>query len=141
MALAFVGPAIELFNGVLKRVLPEKMSESEKANLQQTLTLELMKADWSNVSAQLAINLEEAKSPNLFVAGWRPAVGWTCAAAFAYSFVLQPALVFFITVFKWQSPPLPALDMGPLMAVLGGILGLGGMRTFEKIKGAAAGNH
>ena len=133
--LPFIGPAIDLFNGVLKRVLPEKMSELEKATLQQSLTMELLKADWGNVAAQLEINKVEAGSANLFVAGWRPACGWTCAAAFAYSFVLQPFAVFLITVFKWQAPPLPALDMGPLMAVLGGMLGLGGLRTVEKLKG------
>jgi hypothetical protein len=127
----------ELLNGIMKRVLPEKMSEETGAKLQQELTIALVQGDLAKTVGQLAINTEEAKSEKLFVSGWRPAVGWSCAAAFGYSFVLQPFLVFLITAMKWQAPPLPALDMGPLMAVLGGILGLGGLRTVEKIQGVA----
>lgn len=139
--LPFIGPAIDLVNGVMKRVLPDKMSELDRANLQQALTLELLKADWGNVAAQLDIDKAEAQNPHLFVAGWRPAVGWTCAAAFGYSFVLQPFFVFAITMFKWQEPPLPALDIGPLLTVLGGLLGLGGLRTLEKVKGVSGVGH
>lgn len=73
----------------------------------------------------------------MFVAGWRPAVGWVCASAFGWTFVLQPFAVFAITVFEWKAPPLPTLDMGPLIMVLGGILGIGGLRTYEKTKGTA----
>lgn len=126
-----------LLHGILNRVLPEKMSEETGAKLQQELTTALIQGDLSAKLAQLAVNAEEAKHEGIFVAGWRPAVGWVCAAAFGYSFVLQPFLVFTITAMKWEAPPLPALDMAPLMAVLGGILGLGGLRTVEKVKGVA----
>lgn len=126
-----------LLHGILNRVLPEKMSEETGAKLQQELTTALVQGDLAKTLAQLAVNTEEAKSEKLFVSGWRPAVGWVCAAAFGYSFVLQPFLVFGLTALKWEAPPLPALDMGPLMAVLGGILGLGGLRTVEKVKGVA----
>lgn len=128
----------ELLNGILKRVLPEKMSEETGAKLQQELTLELVKGDLATQLGQLAINAEEAKHDSVFVAGWRPAVGWVCAAAFGYSFVFQPFLVFTLTALKVDLGALPALDMGPLMAVLGAILGVGGLRTFEKIKGVDA---
>jgi hypothetical protein len=131
-AIAEVG---SLLNGILKRVLPEKMSELEKAQIQQSVTMELMKADWGAVAGQMEINKAEASSNSLFVAGWRPFVGWVCGAAMAYSFVLQPFLAFTVGVFKWSLPPLPVLDAGSLMTVLLGMLGLGGMRTFEKLKG------
>lgn len=128
----------KLLNNILSRVLPaEKMSEAERTKLSQDLTLALLEKDSQEVLAQLAINANEAKSDSMFVAGWRPAVGWVCAAAFGYTFVLQPFAVFLITVMKWQAPPLPALDMGPLLMVLGGILGIGGLRTYEKTKGSA----
>lgn len=127
----------KLLNSILSRVLPaEKMSEAERVKLSQDLTLALLEKDSQEVMAQLRINENEAKSDSMFVAGWRPAVGWVCAAAFGYTFVLQPFAVFVITVMKWQSPPMPALDMGPLLMVLGGILGIGGLRTYEKTKGA-----
>jgi len=127
----------ELLNGILKRVLPEKMSEETGAKLQQELTLALVQGDLATQIAQLQINAEEAKHDSLFVAGWRPAVGWVCAAAFGYTFVLQPFLVFALTAAHVDLGKLPALDMGPLMAVLGAILGVGGLRTYEKVKGVA----
>lgn len=88
---------------------------------------------------QLEINMEEAKHKSIFVSGWRPAVGWTCCAAFAYTFVAQPFLVLILRIFSVQVE-LPALPMGPLMTVLLGILGLGGMRSWEK-KHRVQGNH
>jgi hypothetical protein len=132
-AIAEVG---SLLNGILKRVLPEKMSELEKTQLQQAVTMELMKADWGAVAGQMEINKIEA-SGNFFVAGWRPFVGWVCGGAMAYSFILQPFMAFAIGVFAWKLPPLPTLDSGSLMTVLLGMLGLAGARTFEKIKGVA----
>jgi hypothetical protein len=125
----------ELLNGILKRVLPEKMSEEAGAKLQQELTLELVKGDLASKLGQLAINTEEAKHDSIFVAGWRPAVGWTCAGAFAYSFVLQPFMTFVAVAAGIDLGKLPELDMTSLMAVLGGLLGLGGLRTYEKVKG------
>ncbi len=86
--------------------------------------------------SQTAVNQEEAKSPRLFVAGWRPFVGWTCGAAFAYHYVLQPLLLFFAAL-AGKTVALPAFSMDSLMTVLLGLLGLGGLRTYEKFKGVA----
>lgn len=88
--------------------------------------------------AQTAVNAAEAQNPNLFVAGWRPAVGWVCASAFAYKFILMPFLVFLAVGCGIDIPlaKLPVLDWTELSGVLLGILGLGGLRTYEKIKGA-----
>ena len=131
-----IGPVSEVINTVLKRILPaEKMSETERAKLEAEILLELSKQDWSAAQAQLEINKQEAKHESVFVSGWRPFVGWVCGSALAYHFVLQPSLVFFIALFKWQVPPLPAFDMDSLLTVLLGMLGLGGMRTYEKFKG------
>ena len=131
-----IGPVSEVINTVLKRILPaEKMSETERAKLEAEILLELSKQDWSAAQAQLEINKQEAKHESVFVSGWRPFVGWVCGSALAYHFVLQPSLVFFIALFKWQVPPLPAFDMDSLLIVLLGMLGLGGMRTYEKFKG------
>lgn len=125
---------------ILKRVLPpEKMSEAERAQIEAALLIELSKLDWQQLHGQLQINLEEAKSQNVFVAGWRPFVGWTCGAALAYQFVLQPFLAFIVGVYRLQLPPLPQLDMGQLVTILLGLLGLGVMRTYEKSRGIPAG--
>ena len=131
-----ISATAEFLGGLMKRVFPEKMSELDAAKMQQELTMALVRGEFEPVMAQLKVNEEEAKHESVFVAGWRPFVGWVCGSAFAYSFVVQPILVFILTAVKWEAPPLPALDMGPLLAVLGGILGIGGLRTYEKVKGA-----
>lgn len=85
---------------------------------------------------QVEINKEEARHSNIFVSGWRPFVGWVCGAAFAYHFILQPFLIF---LFAISGAPIqtPVFDMEALFTVLFGLLGLGGLRTFEKTKGVA----
>jgi hypothetical protein len=84
---------------------------------------------------QLEINKAEASHKSIFVAGWRPFIGWTCGIALAWHFVLQPLIMFLSVLFGFALPELPAFDMGSLMTVLMGMLGLGGLRTYEKQKG------
>jgi hypothetical protein len=86
---------------------------------------------------QLEINKAEAAHKSLFVAGWRPFVGWTCGVALAWHFVGQPLVVFGITVAGVETPELPVFEMESLLTVLLGMLGLGGLRTFEKTKNIA----
>ena len=90
--------------------------------------------------AQIDVNKAEAASTNWFVAGWRPAIGWTCGVAFAYSYILFPFIQFL--AYTWgsadtvaQLAKLPALDLASMLPVLGGMLGLGGMRSYEKAQG------
>jgi hypothetical protein len=85
--------------------------------------------------AQVAINKEEAKHRSIWVSGWRPFIGWVCGVALAYHFVLAPLILFGVAVSGLEIPTLPEFDMGSLMTVLMGMLGLGGLRTFEKTKG------
>lgn len=79
-------------------------------------------------NAQINVNIEEAKSSNLFVSGWRPFIGWVCGLGLFYQFIVYPILISFV-------PKIAQLDMGTLLTLLMGLLGLGGMRTFEKMKG------
>ena len=81
------------------------------------------------IEMQTAINEMEAKHRTIFVAGWRPFIGWVCGFALAYNFVLRDLLVWWVG----QDQVPPALQMEHLMTVLVGMLGLGGMRTFEKL--------
>jgi hypothetical protein len=101
-----------------------------KLKLQHELNQELHKAN----IAQLEINKVEAAHRNVFVAGWRPFTGWVCASALAYHFILEPIIVFGLALYNIQLT-LPQFDMGSLLTVLMGMLGLGGLRTFEKSKG------
>jgi hypothetical protein len=83
---------------------------------------------------QLEINKAEAQHRNIFVAGWRPFIGWTCGVALAWHFVISPFVIFGASMAGFELPDLPEFDMGSLMTVLMGMLGLGGLRTFEKVK-------
>ena len=85
--------------------------------------------------AQLEINKAEAASGSVFKGGWRPFVGWVCGIALLYHFILSPLIIFSVTLTGIEIPPIPEFDMGSLMTVLMGMLGLGGLRTYEKQKG------
>lgn len=81
--------------------------------------------------AQLAINKAEAGHVSLFVAGWRPAVGWTCVTGLFYQLILHPLISWVCAIWFPDVYP-PALETGLLLTILGGILGLGAMRSYEK---------
>jgi hypothetical protein len=117
---------------ILDKFVPDPAQKDQAAN-------ELRSALLAWDQAQTDVNAAEAQNPNLFVAGWRPAVGWVCASAFAYKFILMPFLVFLAVGCGVDIPlnKLPVLDWTELSGVLLGILGLGGLRTYEKIKGAS----
>ena len=85
--------------------------------------------------AQIEVNKAEAASGSLFKGGWRPFIGWVCGIAFAYHFVIQPLIIFAVSVYGLDIPELPEFEMSTLLTVLGGLLGLGTLRTYEKSKG------
>tara|TARA_R110000851_G_scaffold131242_1_gene265070 strand:+ start:163 stop:531 length:369 start_codon:yes stop_codon:yes gene_type:complete len=119
---------------VAGRFLPEdkeKRAEAER-EIQAKLTDSLAQVDL----AQLGINKVEAAHRSMFVAGWRPFIGWTCGVALMYTYVLQPILVFGLAQSGYLVD-LPKMDLGELMPVLMGMLGLGGLRSWEKVKGVS----
>ena len=98
-----------------------------------------IQADSAAATGQLEVNKVEAANTSLFVAGWRPAIGWTCALAFLWVFVASPIVVFSARMSGYLGA-FPTVDISQMMPVLLGLLGLGGMRTLEKIKGVDAGH-
>jgi hypothetical protein len=119
---------------VAGRFLPEDREKRAAAEreIQAKLTDSLAQVDL----AQLGINKAEAAHRSMFVAGWRPFIGWTCGVALMYTYVLQPILVFGLAQSGYLVD-LPRMDLGELMPVLMGMLGLGGLRSWEKVKGVA----
>ena len=101
------------------------LDKEEKAQLIQEIN-----------KAQIEVNKIESGSTSLFKSGWRPFVGWTCGIALCYHFVLQPFLMF-VLLSIGKPMELPVFDMSTLTTVLFGMLGLGGMRSFEKVKKSA----
>jgi hypothetical protein len=117
---------------VIERFFPDKTKAQEFA---QQLQLRLLDSDVQQAVAQLEVNKVEAGSADPFVSRWRPFIGWVCGSAFAWNFVLNPAVVT-ISALLGNPIVIAPLDMGEMMPVLIGMLGLGGMRTFEKVQGA-----
>ena len=115
---------------VLDKFIPDPAA---KAQAEAALRSSLQQWD----AQQNKINEVEAQSSSLFVAGWRPCVGWVCCAALSWTYILQPIAAFTLAQLGYLTA-LPRLDMGELMPILIGMLGLGGLRTFEKVRGVAA---
>ena len=86
--------------------------------------------------AQIQLNKQEAAHKNIFVAGWRPFVGWTCGVALAYHFIVSP-IVETILIAAGVAVDLPSFEFSQLSSILMGMLGLGGLRTYEKMKGVS----
>jgi hypothetical protein len=130
-----IGKLIEPVTGLLDKFIEDK---DQKAQLAHELATMADRHAQDLALAQIEVNKAEAASGSLFKGGWRPAVGWICAVAFAYHFVLQPVLGVCACAFNVTCiPDLPQFDMTSLMTVLMGMLGLGGLRTYEKKQGIA----
>ena len=125
---SLIGPV----SGILDKFVEDK---DQKAALAHEMATMSDNHAQQALLAQLEINKAEAASGSLFKGGWRPAVGWVCALAFAYHYLLQPFLVFILTASGVDLPELPVFDMSTLLTVLGGLLGIGGLRSYEKTKG------
>lgn len=106
-------------------------TEEEKA----AAKVKVMNAAHQMDLSQLQVNIKEAMHESIFVAGWRPFVGWVCGSALAYTYILQPLLAFTLNAFGVDIGELPEISLGELMPVLMGMLGLGYLRTREKEKG------
>ncbi len=119
---------IPLLTSIFDKIFPNP-EDANKAKI------ELLKLEQDGVLKQLEVNAVEAKHSSIFVAGWRPAVGWACAVIFAYNFLFQPFLLVLLEIFGHPIVNLPKLDFEQVLTVLCGLLGLGGLRTIEKIKG------
>jgi hypothetical protein len=125
---------------LIERVFPDPAAQAaaqlELARLAQTGELAHLAADTDLAKGQLQINAAEATSANLFVSGWRPAIGWTCGAAFAYVSIVEP-LARFVATMSGYSGAFPLIDTNITLQVLMGLLGLGAFRTIEKLKDKA----
>jgi len=122
---------IELGAKLLDKVIPDKDAR-EKA--QSELFKAAQDQDFQLALAQIKVNEEEAKSENLFKSGWRPAIGWICVFGLFYNFVLYNILLWAVATFGINITP-PALMSDILMELVFAMLGLGSLRTFEKVKG------
>ena len=138
---------IDLGGKILDKFIPDPMqaAQAKLALIQAEMAgeLEYLKAELQLAQGQLDVNKVEAASPLLFVSGWRPFIGWICGLGLAYQFLFRTIFMWVIQVVAWWQDkdlsafPIPVnLDMGTLLTLLGGLLGLGALRTVEKVKRA-----
>ena len=130
--MSLVSNLIGPVSGLLDKVIEDK---DQKAKLAHEIATMSDTHAQQALMGQLEINKAEAASGSVFKGGWRPFIGWVCGVAFAYHFVLQPLIVFGVTAAGIDIPELPEFDMGSLMTVMMGMLGLGGLRSYEKKQG------
>lgn len=126
MALDPLTAGLDLAKTVVDKIWPDK-SEQERAQLAAALQL---------VQGQIDINKAEAASPSVFTSGWRPFIGWACGTACAWNWIGLPVAMF-TTAYFGHPVQFSAADLSDMWPLLMGMLGLGGLRTFEKVKGVA----
>jgi len=134
MSLDPISAALDLGTTLINKIFPDPSQASEAKlkllELQQNGELAIM-------TAQTDINKQEAVNTSVFVSGWRPAIGWVCALALAYQYLVRPLGGTIASVLGITIPPLPGLDDN-LWQLMMGMLGMGGLRTFEKVQGVAS---
>lgn len=134
------GAIINAAVGIIDKVIPDPAQKAaaqlQILQLQQQGQLEQLKADVQLALSQVEVDKVEAASPSLFKSGWRPFVGWVCGVALAVQFLVAPIGVWVADLMGYKTT-FPPLDLGTLMTLLFGMLGLGAMRSFDKKAGTA----
>ena len=129
-----ISAALGLGGKLIDRLWPDP-AQADAAKL-ELLKLQ-QSGELAQITGQLDINKVEAASPNVFTSGWRPAIGWVCGLARAYTYIGYPLLLWAAAIW-WPGVKPPTLGTGDMLfELLLGMLGLGGLRTFEKVKGVA----
>jgi hypothetical protein len=139
-AIDLIGTLLGIGGKIIDRLFPDPEQKAkaqlELLKLQQQGELAALSSDLQIALAQAQTNAFEAQNPSIFVAGWRPAIGWVGAAAIAYCYLVYPTANAVLAAFK-PGASLPAIDLGQLWPLIFGMLGIGGFRTFEKVKGVS----
>jgi hypothetical protein len=130
MDITGIGAATSAVKDIVGMFFPDK-TEQEKQQIAFTLAV---------IQTQTDTNKEEAKNPSVFVSGWRPFIGWVCGTACAWNWIGLP-IALFIAAYLGKTLALRPADISEMMPVLLGMLGLGGLRTVEKINGVASVTH
>ena len=132
LKVSLLSSLIQPVSNLLDKAIPD---QDLKRKLSHEIATMSERHAQSLALAQIEVNAAEAASGSLFKGGWRPCIGWICGIAFGYHFVLQPVIIFIVALVGMEIPDLPKFDMNTLLTVLGGMLGIGGLRTYEKQKG------
>ena len=134
-----IGEAVAAGLKVIDKFIPDPQAKADAIfklkTLEQQGDLALLNAYVTEMTGQVEINKIEAASDDKFKSRWRPSVGWVCSFAFGYNFILYPFMKFIAILYGNNALDFPEVDIAAMMPVLLGMLGLGGLRTFEKNNG------
>jgi len=125
---------VSAFLPFLDRILDMIPNPEARAKAKQDLTLELVRIEAEQRTSQVELNKMEAQHASIFVAGWRPFIGWVGGVSLAWTFLVHPLLVWFATVAGYEGE-FPLLDTDPLLTLVMAMLGVGAMRSFDKLNG------
>lgn len=139
---ALIAPVTSLITAVINRIIPDpQAAQAAKLQLLQLMqdgTIKQLVAETDLAKAQDAINQAEATNTSIFVAGWRPFIGWCCGIVLAFNYIAAP-LASWVALLLGAKVSIPTLSFSEIQPVLYGMLGLGAMRTVEKVNGIKAG--
>jgi hypothetical protein len=137
-----LGSLFDLGGKIIDKIFPDKdaadKAKLEMFKLQQEGAFKEMDQQFQLSLEQMKVNAVEAANPSIFVSGWRPAVGWVCVSAYAFNYIIMPLFNWVSKFFIANAPTIVALDTGELTTLLFGMLGIGTLRTIDKIKGTAS---
>lgn len=129
MSITGVGEVADLASTIVNKIWPDKTAQEQQE----------IAAAAAIIQGQLNIDNTEASNQKIFVSGWRPFIGWICGSCLAWNYVGTP-LVTSIMIILGHPVSIPQADLSEMMPILIGMLGLGGMRTYEKINGVSSGH-
>lgn len=133
-----IGPLLEIGKSIISKVWPDPAAQSEAQlkllQLQQAGEFKELEANLQLMTGQIETNKIEAQSDSLMKSGWRPFIGWVCGAGLVYQLLVRP-LANGTMIYLGHGMPMPELDNDTLMWLITGLLGLGTMRTVERVKG------
>lgn len=132
-----IAELIPLIGGIIDKVFPDANAAADAKlklmEMAQRGELAQLEAEKAVTIAQIEVNKADAQSQDQFQRRWRPAAGWVCVLGLGYNFLMQPLLSWISSLNGWPVPPI--LDVDQLLVLLSGLLGLGGFRTVERVKG------
>jgi hypothetical protein len=136
-----IGAILPVVGTLIDKLFPDKQAADEAKikmmELAQKGELAQLDAQMQLAMGQIETNKIEAASSDPFRAGWRPMAGWACSLGLFYEFLLRPILPWLVGLSGAEVAPMPSVDIDQLMILLGGLLGLGSLRSFERVKGKA----
>jgi len=136
MGIPIIGDLIDEIGGIVGKLIPDKTKKLEMQHELDMLRDKFNERAHAEAMAQMEVNAAEAKHASIFVAGWRPAIGWICGAGIGWNFVIAPFAEMIARWVGWKGL-MPELDIAMLVALVTTMLGSSGLRTWEKMNGVA----